>query len=69
MMASRDGEDGWWSPGGTVNALAADTGRFAEALRRGESGIGPISLFDTAEFRTHNGAQVKDFNSPAAIPR
>ena len=53
---------------GTVNALAADTSRFAEALRRGECGIGPISLFDTAEFRTHNGAQVKDFDPHAAIP-
>ena len=53
---------------GTVNALATDTGRFAEALRRGESGIGPISLFDTAEFRTHNGAQVKNFLPRAAIP-
>ena len=53
---------------GTVNALAADTGRFAEALRRGECGIGPISLFDTAGFRTHNGAQVKNFDPRAAIP-
>ena len=53
---------------GTVNALAADTGRFAAALRRGESGIGPITLFDTAEFRTHNGAQVRDFDPRAAIP-
>jgi 3-oxoacyl-[acyl-carrier-protein] synthase II len=53
---------------GTVNALAADTGRFAEALRRGECGIGPVSLFDTAGFRTHNGAQVKNFDPRAAIP-
>jgi 3-oxoacyl-[acyl-carrier-protein] synthase II len=53
---------------GTVNALAADTGRFAEALRRGECGIGPISLFDTAGFRTHNGAQVKNFDPLAVIP-
>ena len=53
---------------GTVNALAADTGRFAEALRRGECGIGPISLFDTEGFRTHNGAQVKHFDPRAAIP-
>ena len=53
---------------GTVNALAADTGRFAEALRRGECGIGPISLFDTAGFRTHNGAEVKNFDPRAAIP-
>jgi 3-oxoacyl-[acyl-carrier-protein] synthase II len=53
---------------GTVNALAAGIPRFAEALRRGECGIGPITLFDTAAFRTHNGAQVKDFLPRATIP-
>ena len=53
---------------GTVNALAADAPRFAEALRLGECGIGPITLFDTAAYRTHNGAQVKDFLPRAKIP-
>jgi len=53
---------------GTVNALAADTGQFSGALRRGDCGIGPISLFDTATFRTHNGAEVKHFLPRAAIP-
>jgi 3-oxoacyl-[acyl-carrier-protein] synthase II len=53
---------------GTVNALAADTGRFAAALRRGDCGIGPISLFDTAPFRTHNGAEVNHFLPRLAIP-
>ncbi|MHB8910496.1 MAG: beta-ketoacyl-[acyl-carrier-protein] synthase family protein [Syntrophales bacterium] len=53
---------------GTINALAADTAGFAEALRRGDCGIGPITLFDTAEFRTHNGAQVKGFDPRTAIP-
>ena len=41
---------------GTVNAVAGDTISFAAALRRGECGIGPITLFDTTRFRTHNGA-------------
>jgi 3-oxoacyl-[acyl-carrier-protein] synthase II len=54
---------------GTVNALAADVPRFAAALRRGECGIGPITLFDTAAFRTHNGAQVKNFPPRAVLPR
>jgi 3-oxoacyl-[acyl-carrier-protein] synthase II len=53
---------------GTVNALAADVSRFAAALLRGECGIGPITLFDTAAFRTHNGAQVKDFQPRKTIP-
>ncbi|MFH2075742.1 MAG: beta-ketoacyl-[acyl-carrier-protein] synthase family protein [Pseudomonadota bacterium] len=53
---------------GTVNALAAAVPRFAEALHLGECGIGPITLFDTAAYRTHNGAQVKDFFPRAALP-
>ena len=53
---------------GTVNAMAGDPREFAAALRRGICGIGPISLFDTTAFRTHNGAQVKDFDPRAAIP-
>ncbi len=54
---------------GSINALAADTDSFAAALRRGECGIGPIDLFDTQGFRTHTGAQVKDFAPLSAIPR
>ena len=54
---------------GTVNAVAGDPRDFAAALRRGECGIGPITLFDTTLFRTHNGAQVKDFQPRATIPR
>ena len=53
---------------GTVNAVAGDTISFAAALRRGECGIGPITLFDTTRFRTHNGAQVKDFRPRDTIP-
>ena len=54
---------------GTVNAVAGDPREFAAALRNGVCGIGPITLFDTTAFRTHNGAQVKDFQPRAAIPR
>jgi 3-oxoacyl-[acyl-carrier-protein] synthase II len=54
---------------GTVNAVAGDPREFAAALRNGVCGIGPITLFDTTDFRTHNGAQVKDFQPRAAIPR
>jgi 3-oxoacyl-[acyl-carrier-protein] synthase II len=53
---------------GTVNAIADNPREFAAALRRGICGIGPISLFDTAAFRTHNGAQIRDFNPRAVIP-
>ena len=54
---------------GTVNAIAGNAGDFAAALRRGECGIGPVTLFDTTLFRTHNGAQVKDFRPRDTIPR
>ena len=53
---------------GTVNAIAGNPQEFAAALRRGTCGIGPISLFDTAAFRTHNGAQIRNFNPRAAVP-
>jgi 3-oxoacyl-[acyl-carrier-protein] synthase II len=53
---------------GTVNSLASDCAGFAQALRQGACGIGPITLFDTTGFRTHNGAQVKAFRPRTAIP-
>ncbi|MBA4422025.1 MAG: hypothetical protein C0390_02845, partial [Syntrophus sp. (in: bacteria)] len=53
---------------GTVNAIAGNPSEFAAALRRGVCGIGRISLFDTTGFRTHNGAQIRDFNPRAVIP-
>ncbi len=57
---------------GTVNAIAGNPREFAAALRSGVCGIGPITLFDTAAFRTHNGAQVRISTPalpfPAAFP-
>ena len=53
---------------GTVNSLACDCAGFAKALRHGACGIGPLTLFDTAGYRTRNGAEVKDFRPRAAIP-
>ena len=53
---------------GTVNAIAGNPREFAVALREGTCGIGPISLFDTTAFRTHKGAQIRDFDPRAAIP-
>jgi len=53
---------------GTVNALANNIVDFTHALQGGLCGIGPITLFDTADFRTHNGAEVKNFNPQDLIP-
>ncbi len=54
---------------GTVNALADNTAAFVRALQEGACGIGPITLFDTAGYRTRNGAEVKDFNPRGIFPR
>ncbi|MBC2711959.1 MAG: beta-ketoacyl-[acyl-carrier-protein] synthase family protein [Desulfosarcina sp.] len=54
---------------GTVNAIAKNVSEFAAALKAGTCGIGPVTLFDTAGYRTHTGAQVKDFDPLLHIPR
>lgn len=53
---------------GTVNAIASNATEFAAALKAGTCGIGPVTLFDTAGYRTHTGAQVTNFNPRAHIP-
>ncbi len=53
---------------GTKNAIGGDVAQFAAALRQGVCGISEIDLFDTSEFRTHKGGQVKNFNPRQYIP-
>ncbi len=53
---------------GTINALARNTMDFAHALQEGLCGIGPVSLFDTADYRTHCGAEIRDFEPQNMIP-
>jgi 3-oxoacyl-[acyl-carrier-protein] synthase II len=53
---------------GTVNALAKNTAAFAAALQEGACGIGPLTLFDTSAFRTHVGAEIRDFKPHEMIP-
>lgn len=53
---------------GTINALAKNTGDFSRSLQKGICGIGPVTLFDTKDYRTHNGAEVKDFLPRYIIP-
>jgi 3-oxoacyl-[acyl-carrier-protein] synthase II len=54
---------------GTVNAVAVNAPEFAAALQTGVCGIGPISVFDTADFRTRTGGEVRRFDPRAVIPR
>jgi len=53
---------------GTKNALGGNVGQFAGPLREGVCGISEIDLFDTTEFRTHKGGQIKNFNPRQYIP-
>ena len=53
---------------GTKNAIGNDVASFAESLRQGVCGISDIDLFDTSEFRTHKGGQIKNFNPRQHIP-
>ncbi len=54
---------------GTVNAVAKNVDAFATALKAGACGIGPVTLFDTTDYRTHTGAQVTDFDPREHIPK
>ena len=53
---------------GTINALAKNTVDFAHTLREGLCGIGLVTLFDTAGYRTHTGAEVRNFTPQDMIP-
>ncbi len=53
---------------GTVNAIAGSVSEFSEALRQGVCGIGPVTVFDTTDFRTHIGGEVKNFLPREMIP-
>ena len=47
---------------GAISALGANTAEFAESLRIGRSGIGPIQSSDMSQIRFQNGAEVKDYS-------
>ena len=47
---------------GAVTPLGNDVETFWSALVAGQSGIGPITHFDTSRYRTHFAGEVKDFD-------
>lgn len=53
---------------GTVNAIAGNVREFAGALREGKCGIGPVTVFDTSDYRTHTGGEVRNFDPLKTIP-
>mmetsp|Transcript_33636 Transcript_33636/g.74468 ORF Transcript_33636/g.74468 Transcript_33636/m.74468 type:complete len:456 (-) Transcript_33636:523-1890(-) len=52
---------------GISSCFGNDPDVFYSKLLEGVSGVGPISRFDTAEFPTKFGAQIKDFNVEGLI--
>jgi len=54
---------------GTLNSIANNVDDFAAALQAGVCGIKELDLFDTSEFRTHKGGQIKNFNPRDYIPQ
>src|SRR4051794_31288829 len=50
---------------GVVTALGETLDEFWSGLCEGRSGIGPLSLFDTSEFKVHFGGQVPDWDPVA----
>lgn len=47
---------------GTINSIAKSVLEFYRALRKGVCGIGPVTVFDTTDFRTKTGGEVKEFS-------
>jgi 3-oxoacyl-[acyl-carrier-protein] synthase II len=54
---------------GTINALGAGVVACAEGLRAARCGIGPLSLFDTAGYRSGCAAEVRALPFPDDVPR
>ena len=47
---------------GLITSLGNDLATNWEALTQGRSGVGPITAYDTTDFRVHFAAEVKDFD-------
>ncbi|MCJ7724920.1 MAG: beta-ketoacyl-ACP synthase II [Acidimicrobiia bacterium] len=54
---------------GTVNPLGLDVDSFWANARRGVSGVGTITAFDSSEFKVHIAAEVADFDPEQWIER
>ena len=48
---------------GTLNAIGSNTKEFWSALLKGKSGVDLITQFDTTDFTTKIGAEVKNFSA------
>ncbi|MBI4775435.1 MAG: beta-ketoacyl-[acyl-carrier-protein] synthase family protein [Deltaproteobacteria bacterium] len=53
---------------GTVNSIGKNVPDFSQALKTGECGIGPVTLFDTSGYRTQVAGEVREFDPTRVIP-
>jgi len=53
---------------GCISALGHDCNEFSRKLLRGESGIGPITEFDTEDLIVKVAAEVKDYDGSVLFP-
>src|SRR5882672_5894392 len=47
---------------GSISALGRNTAEFAESLRQGRCGIGPVESADMSQMRFQNGAEVQNYH-------
>jgi len=47
---------------GAISPLGGDVPALWNGIRNGQSGVGPITLFDTSSYDTHFAAEVKNFD-------
>ena len=52
---------------GALTPIGNDVAAYAEALRQGRSGAGPITRFDATHFKTKFACEVKDFDAEKYI--
>ena len=52
---------------GTVNPLAHNVPDYWAGLLAGRSGVGPITLFDTAAFKVHFAGEVHDWTTDGKL--
>ena len=52
---------------GVISSVGIDKDKFWKNLLAGKSGISRIDSFDTTEFPTHNGGEIKDFKAEEFI--
>lgn len=53
---------------GTINSLGKSVNETWEAVTRGISGVGPITLFDASDFQVRIACEVKNFNPEDFMP-